>query len=193
MNASFPPINVQYWLDIVLVPYSCYVPIFVADVSWSDNTWCRGLYCMINHVFQLCSILLINHTVHFVNLKYLIVILQVIILQSPGKFFKISFFFTSYKKEKKVFMKNLPGASNTNNFFLVFFFFFSWVLKGNVPRNNIAWYNQIFQKINFVGTSLSKSRIKTLNLKYLIVSCNIKKLFQKFDGNLQYSQETGYE
>jgi hypothetical protein len=40
------------------------------------------------------------------------------ILQKPGKFFKIKFFFSLpgedflIKKKKKVFMKNLPGASN---------------------------------------------------------------------------------
>jgi hypothetical protein len=42
-----------------------------------------------------------------------------LILQSPRKFFKMKFFFSLpgevflVKKKKKVFMKNLPGASNT--------------------------------------------------------------------------------
>jgi hypothetical protein len=43
-----------------------------------------------------------------------------VILQSPGKFFKINFLFSLpgevflVKRKKKVFMKNLPGASNTH-------------------------------------------------------------------------------
>jgi hypothetical protein len=39
--------------------------------------------------------------------------------------------------------------------------------------NIIAWYNQIFQKYNFIGKSLSNSRRKTL-------------IFEKFDCIMQY-------